>query len=96
MLGVRCEEFPLAVFLYHIKCYTVGYYVGISGQIFLWAFSAFLFCRISCASFSSGSLVLVLSGVLTTRLHTIRVCTSPGSLAVVLVFHRFSSCEDFR
>ena len=82
MLGVRCEEFPLAVFLYHIKCYTVGYYVGISGQIFLWAFSAFLFCRISCASFSSGSLVLVL---ITTQLHTIRVCRSPGNLAVVLV-----------
>ena len=55
-------------------------------RFFLWAFSAFLFCRISCASFSSGSLVLVLGGFLTTQLHTIRVCTSPGSLAVVLVF----------
>ena len=33
--SVRCDEFPLAVFLYHIMCYTVGYYVGFSGQIFL-------------------------------------------------------------
>ena len=58
----------------------------------MWAFLArfffrrsqpFLFCRISCASFSSGSLVLVLGGFLTTQLHTIRVCISPGSLAVV-------------
>ena len=34
MLWVRYEGFPLAVFLYHIKCYIVGYYVGISGHFF--------------------------------------------------------------
>ena len=33
-LAVRYDEFPQAVFLYHIMCYTVGYYVGISGQFF--------------------------------------------------------------
>ena len=88
MSWVRYEGFPLAVFLYHIKCYIVGYYVGVSGQIcFSWALSAFLFCRISLASFSSGSIVLVLLvGFLQSSYTRIACVTSPGSLAVVLVF----------
>ena len=53
-------------------------------RFFFQAFSAFLFCRISCAFFNSGSLVLVRSGVLTNQLHTICVYTSPGNLVVVL------------
>ena len=49
--------------------------LAFSASFFSLAFSAFLFCRISLASFSSGSVVLVFSGFLT--IH---------GLAVVLVF----------
>ena len=52
-LAVRYDEFPLAVFSYHIMCYTVNT-MEVFLDSFSWAFSAFLFCRISCASFSSG------------------------------------------
>ena len=56
-IGVRFGygRIPLAVFLYHIKCYIVRYYVGIYAKFFsLWRFQPFLFCRISLASFSLG------------------------------------------
>ena len=51
------DGFPLAVFLYHIEYYIVGYYVGILCQVFLFgAFKPFCSVGFAVLLFSSGSL----------------------------------------
>ena len=45
VLCVRYEGFPLAVFLYHIKCYVGGYYVGILARFLFFYFYLFFLGR---------------------------------------------------